>query len=160
MRNFDNPFVRLNRFLTAIAITSMLMLAAYAPAPISSRPPGMKEMAEQTDEERAKQQLGQHTLGEVGGVTVDTEPNYQSAESDDVTAKNVVAGSKDRPRVNDKIDALVLRQAEKNFENSKPGGFPWWLAFAVIAGFGAVFGLKQWVAKNVPEMPTVKKAKW
>jgi hypothetical protein len=116
---------------------------------VEDRPPGAEFHAETSQEQVAQEQRFQKSIGEVGIVEEDTEVPATVGGETSPEAADVVA------QAHDPVAAETVRRAGAPRESR---AFPWWgLAVLGVLGTGGVLGVRAWVARNVPEMPDLRK---
>lgn len=129
-----------------------LSWASLALALGEGRPPGAEYYPEMTQDQVAEQQSHQDQMGEVGVVPGDTEV-YAPSETDAAPQAQDVVSNASQERA-----AATVKQAGHKKSAST---FPWWgLATFAALGAGGALGVRQWVVKNVPDMPPPPKRRW
>lgn len=142
----------------AITALSALTLAGICFAPINERPPGVEYTPEQSQATVEAQQQYTGVVDEVGFAVEDTTPREmsgQNATDNAAEAMGVVAQSVEEREAGEAIAAAAKVEKSSNAVLSKI----WWgLAFLILA-VAAVFGLKRYADKHMPE-PQVKPSGW
>ena len=137
--------------ITISACVASLACGAWAIG--EGRPPGAEFYPEQTQEVVRAQQLEQTTMGEVGVVPENTREESASDVATTPGADATVALASDPEAT------AALRSAEATVPSK---GFAWW-GLAAFAAFGAggAWGVRRWLAANVPPMPAPsRRSRW
>ena len=128
-------------------LVAVLGIAALAPAPIrEAPPPGTPILPHHTDEQLTEEQKNQKVQGEVGSVPQVTDRPEVTSESAAPDAAKTLQQAEST-----QVAEATLKKAGKELEE-KSGGLPvvfWAVLFAAL-GFGGVYGVRYWVAKNIP----------
>lgn len=141
-----------------------LLIVSAASASIVDPRKGQKATPEQSQDVVGKQQALQGTFGKVGMVPKDTEVYSTPGTASDEAAAGVIALSAKGSAPSDPNAARVLVEASADAGaaagRSPAGTVAWGLLFLAL-GFGAIFGVRQWVVKNIPEpAPTKTHVEW
>lgn len=140
------------RTILTVALGASLFVPAWAF--ILEKPEGAQFEPEHTQEMRAEQQVHQGTFGEVGSVDLRGSRARIDHEGGDWAADETLMSVQDPAR-----DTLV--DAERSLQDEeKSRGFPFWILGVAGVGVGAVFALKWYADKNVPEVPHRKPTRW
>lgn len=138
---------------TILTVLCAMLVAGSASGSILDPRKGQKATPEQSQDVVSKQQALQGTFGRVGMVPRDTEVYLPPGTQTDDAAAGVIALSAQGTPHNDPNAAKVLAEASANLQKgsrSPAGTFAWGLLFLAL-GFGAVMGIRHWVASSIPE---------
>lgn len=147
----------MNNIRTVFAV-ALLMAAASGWAPINLPGEGGPVLPPATEEQLAQQQMNyQGTLPTVGEVPEVTSLGHVPDVRSDPEASSVVASTME----NDPVAAEIVKQAGEAKPARNPGG-SFLLGFLFLClGIGSVWGVRAWVGRQVPPMPTSSnKTKW
>lgn len=137
-------------------VFTILMVSAcvFCYAPIHDKPEGAKYYRELTDAERTKIQGGEAVANPNGEIS---EPKASApAIRNDATASDTIAQA-----LNDNA-GKALAVANEDVEKGKGGGprYLLWGGIVAALGLGAVFALKSYANKVVPEQKPTTKVRW
>ena len=118
-------------------------------------PAGAEFHLERSQEQVAQEQAYQGRLDASGAVPIRTEESRNLESRKDDSAKGALSAAERMAQGAKNLQAAEERLKEKS---APRGTSPWWF-FALLAGVGlmAYVGIKDWMTKNIPDMPGKKR---
>ncbi|MBL8060485.1 MAG: hypothetical protein JNK63_07210 [Chthonomonas sp.] len=114
-------------------------------------PEGAEFKLERSQEQVAQEQAYQGRVDASGVVPIRTEEQANLENRKDDSAKGALSAA---DRMAQGAKNLQAAEAALKNKSEKRGGSPWWF-FALLAGVGlmAYVSIKDWMSKNIPDMP-------
>ncbi len=120
------------------------------------RPAGTEFKLEESQEQVAQEQAYQGRLEASGAVPIRTQEQEDIKVSKEASAKAALSAADRMAQGSEN-----LKKAEEGMKaagQNRKGSSQWWF-FALLAGVGlmAYVGIKDWMSKNIPDMPTKRR---